>query len=169
VNLATLRQSKAFRIGGQLALVVVVVLAVRAFQTRGVARGTAPDLDAPGLDGTEVSLAAHRGEPVMVHFFATWCGVCRAEEHNVRAVAEDHAVIAIASRSGTDASVESYAREHGLEMPIVTDPRGAIAGAWGVSAFPTTFVLSPSGEIAHVEVGYTTELGLRARLALAGL
>jgi alkyl hydroperoxide reductase subunit AhpC len=52
-------------------------------------------------------------------------------------------------------------------MPIVLDPDGRLARAWGVRSLPTSFVVDREGEIRTVEVGYTTELGLRARLWLA--
>jgi hypothetical protein len=51
----------------------------------------------------------------------------------------------------------------------VLDEDGAVARRWGVKAYPTTFYLDAAGVIRHVEVGYTTTLGMRARLALAGL
>ncbi len=106
---------------------------------------------------------------MVVHFFATWCGVCKAEEHNIKAVAEDHRMIAIATESGGVPAVAQYAADNGLSMPIVIDPDGALAESWGVGSFPTTFVVDEDGKIASVEVGYMSELGLRGRLAWAGL
>ncbi|MGC4117189.1 MAG: hypothetical protein QM765_22035 [Myxococcales bacterium] len=46
--------------------------------------------------------------------------------------------------------------------------REKLARAWGVNAFPTSFFVGKDGEIRFVETGYTTELGMRLRLALAG-
>ncbi|AKF06568.1 redoxin domain-containing protein [Sandaracinus amylolyticus] len=153
------------------ALVVIAILvAVRAWQTRDLPSGPAPALDARDLAGTPVSLEDLE-RPVIVHFMASWCGVCRAEEPNVAAVARDHDVIAIATTSGSPDEVRAWIEsETELDATrIVADPRGTLAQRWGVRAFPTSFYVDREGDIRHVEVGYTTELGMRARVWLAGL
>ncbi len=161
------RENKWVRRTVEALIIVAAFLAVRAWQTHGTAEGRAPALTATTLSGEAVSLAALRGEPVLVHFWATWCGVCEAEEGNVVSVAEDHRVVTVATRSGGPAEVGAYVREHGFDAPVVLDPDGRLAAAWGVRSLPTSFVLDPDGTIRHVEVGYTTELGMRARLWLA--
>ncbi|MFW5876970.1 MAG: protein disulfide oxidoreductase [Myxococcota bacterium] len=150
-------------------VVVLIIVAVRAWQQRGAASGEAPALEAPDLDGQLVSLAEARGRPVLVHFWATWCGVCTAMDGNVDGVADDYDVIAVASWSGGPAEVREHLAQEGLDMPVVLDPNGTLAQSYGVQAVPTSFVVDPDGNIRHTEVGYTTGLGLRARLWLAGL
>jgi len=150
-----------------LLVVAVIVVGVRAYQQRSLASGVAPPLRAPDLAGREVDLAAYRGKPVIVHFWATWCAMCRAEQHNIDAVARDIPVVTIATDSGTRARVATYVRAHGIEPRVVVDEYGALRSNFGVRAFPTTFVLDAEGRIRHVEVGYTSELGLRARAWLA--
>ena len=105
----------------------------------------------------------------MLHFWATWCGVCKAEQHNVVALARDHRVIAVASSSGTPEAVQTYARQSGFDVPIAIDPNGALARKFGVGAFPTSFFIDADGQITAVETGYTTELGMRLRMWWAAL
>jgi len=151
----------------EIAVVALVVLGFRAWQTRGAADGPAPALSATTITGEPVSLEG-LGEPVLVHFWATWCGVCQAEEGNIDSVAEGHRVISVASQSGHPQRVAAYMAQRGLSFPVVNDPRGALSHRWGVDAYPTSFVVDADGRIRHVEVGYTTTLGLRSRLLLAG-
>ncbi|MDQ3036913.1 MAG: redoxin family protein [Myxococcota bacterium] len=154
----------------EIVIVIAIVLAIRGWQTRSVAGGPAPSIDAADLSGELVRDVAPRERPVLVHFLASWCGVCEAEEPNLVALARDHDVIAIATQSGDVDQVRAWIDDETDlgEVRVVADPRGTIAARWGVSAFPTSFYVDRSGGVRHVEVGYTTELGMRARMWLAG-
>ncbi len=155
------------RIALEAGVVLAVVLAVRAWQTRDAPDGPAPELSGRTLDGSTLALPTTPGEPVLVHFWATWCGVCRAEQGTIEALAADHRVITVAAQSGGPGEVGAYLRDEGLSFPVILDPRSELTRRWGVRAFPTSFVVGPDGTIRNVEVGYTTSLGLRARLWLA--
>lgn len=151
------------------ALVIALVIGIRAWQSYGTASGEAPAIAGVDLAGAAVSLDRLE-RPVVVHFMASWCGVCAAEEGNVAALARDHDVIAIASQSGDEGAVRAWISTTDLgDVRIIPDPRGDLARAWGVRAFPTAFYLDRAGRIRHVEVGYTSELGMRLRVWLSGL
>ncbi len=148
-------------------ILLVVFLGVRAWTQRGVVEGAAPPLAGRLLDGGRASLAALRGRPVLVHFWATWCPVCRLEQSSVQALADaGYAVLGVAMQSGGRTEVRAFLREQGLSFPVLVDAHGALARRFGVRGVPTSFVVGPQGRIRFVEVGYTSELGLRARLWL---
>jgi len=149
-------------------IVVVALVGIRAYQQRDLPNGPAPPFEGDLLDGSRAALAVYRGEPLLVHFWATWCGVCRMEQGSLDAIAADRPVLSIASRSGDAAAVSTYVTSHQVKPGVIVDSSGALAERYGVHAFPTTFVLDRNGDIRFREVGYTTELGLRARLWLAG-
>ena len=148
-------------------LFVAVYFGVRAYQQRTLVEGPAPALQASLLDGTAVNLASLRGQPVLVYFWATWCPVCRLEQGSIESIAGDYRVIGIAMQSGPSSEVAKYLHAHGLHVPVVNDPDGAIAAVWGVRATPTAFIVDGDGRIRFRETGYTSEIGLRLRLWLA--
>jgi thiol-disulfide isomerase/thioredoxin len=164
------RFSKWRSIGIEVLLFIVVVVAIRAWQQRDMISGAAPVLQGVTLAGQPYKLPAHPDRPVLVHFWATWCPVCRAEQGSIAAIANDNPnVISIAMQSGKPEEVARYMREQGISFSALNDPDGSISAAWGVHAVPASFIIGPDGQIRFVEVGYTTGPGLRLRLWLAGI
>ena len=157
-----------WRIVKVLAL-LVLILGVRAWQQSGTASGQAPALTGVMLGGKPVALKAFAGQPVLVHFWATWCPICRAEQDSIDALARDVPVITVAMQSGGHETVARYLQQEALHFPVLNDPDGMIASQWGVRAVPASFIVDGAGQIRFVEVGYTTGIGLRLRLWLAGL
>jgi thiol-disulfide isomerase/thioredoxin len=152
-----------------LGLIALLVVGIRGYQQRNLPSGPAPELAGSDLNGVTASLADYRGKPVLLHFWATWCGVCKTEQPSLDALSHDLPVLTIASQSGDADEVGAFVREHGIEPRVIADPSSALARRFSVTMYPTTFVIDAGGEIRHVEVGYTTELGLRARMWLARL
>lgn len=151
-------------------LFVAVIAGVRAWQQRDMASGPAPALQGVTLSGKPYLLPAHPTRPVLVHFWATWCPICRTEQGSIAAIAHDYPdVITIAMQSGKPEEVAAYMHEQGIDFPVVNDASGSLSNAWGVHAVPASFIIAPDGQIRFVEVGYTTGLGIRLRLWLAGL
>jgi len=156
------------RNAGKGAAVLALFLVLRAFTQRGIASGAAPPLVGSDLDGHAISLGDLRGKSVMVHFWATWCPVCEAEIASVDALARSHAVLTVATSSGHAREIRADMEKRGVSFPVVVDPEGELARAWGVRAFPTTFFVTPNQEIRLAETGFTTAFGFRARLWLSG-
>jgi peroxiredoxin len=152
----------------ELIILILIFLAVKLYLQRDLVSGEAPPLGGTLLKGRTVSLETYRGEPLLLHFWATWCRVCRLEQGSIDNISKDHTVLTVAMNSGPASDVGSYLREHNLDFPVLVDEHGTLARRYGVSGVPTSFIINPSGEIAYTEVGYTTAWGLRFRLWLAG-
>jgi peroxiredoxin len=149
---------------------VVVMGGIRAWQQRDIVSGSAPALQGLTLAGQPYKLPAHPARPVLVHFWATWCPVCRTEQSSIAAIAHDDPdVITIAMQSGKPEEVARFMKEQGIDFPVMNDADGSISNTWGVHAVPASFIIAPDGQISFVEVGYTTGIGLRLRLWLAGI
>jgi thiol-disulfide isomerase/thioredoxin len=161
---------KGGRLRGWVLNLVVIALAFSAVQwwrTRPLASGPAPALAGATLAERAFDLRTERSEPVLVHFWATWCPVCRMMEGTVDGIAKDHRVITVALQSGTPQEIGRFMRKEGLDFPVIPDPDGRIASRWGVSGVPATFVVDSAGQIRDATVGLSTGPGLRARLWLA--
>lgn len=163
-----MRDKRWFRWAIEAVVVVVIMTGVHFYTTRGAVRGMAPAVAGVTLDGRPVSLAQWRGRPVLVHFWATWCPVCRLEQGSIQDIARGHAIITVATQSGDAAKVRAWLRDQGLRMPVLLDEDGSMATAWGARGVPASFIVDGRGRIRFVEFGYTTEWGLRLRLWLAG-
>lgn len=161
------RQRKWLFILAEVLVFIGLYLGLRAYMQRDMAVGPAPPLAGVSLEGERVSLADYRGGPVLVHFWAEWCGVCRLEQDSVQAISQDWPVLSVALQSGTAAEVAAYLAEHGLTWKTLNDPDGRLATHFGVRGVPASFIVDRDGQIRFRERGYTTEWGLRARLWLA--
>ncbi|MAT64170.1 MAG: protein disulfide oxidoreductase [Gammaproteobacteria bacterium] len=156
------------RAAWQAALVLLALGAVHLYRTWDTASGQAPAFQARDLQGRPVAPADYAGRPMLVHFWASWCPVCRLEEDSIDAIAHDHPVLTVALDSGSDGELKQYMAEQGLEFTVINDRDGAIAARYGVQGVPASFVIGPQGDIRFTSVGYTTGIGLRLRLWLAG-
>jgi thiol-disulfide isomerase/thioredoxin len=153
----------------ELALVLVVFAGIQAYNSAGAARGDAPRLEGLSTAGGMAALPVDSPKGTIVHFWATWCGICELMDTSVSALAEDHQVVTVALKSGGPATVRDHLSAADLGFTAIIDDGGLHADRWGVRGVPTTFFITPEGTIESVTVGYTSWLGMRIRLWLAGL
>ncbi len=154
-----------------LLLIAAGVVLIGVWQTRSLAEGNAPPFAGHLLSGEPTSLqaalASAQGKPLILHFWASWCGICSMMDGSVNAIAQDWPMLSVAYQSGEIPDVMRHMQNHGLDFPTLMDTDGTIGLVYGVTAVPTTFILKPDGEIAFRSVGYSTGWGLRLRLWLA--
>ena len=134
----------------------------------------APSFSARDLDGREISLASLRGKVVLVNFWATWCGPCRAEIPDLIALQEKYRdglqVIGISQDEAPVDLVRRFVADHHMNYPVVMSSPEIEALFPGVNALPTSFIVDRQSRIVQKHVGMlaksTTEQETRA---LAGL
>jgi peroxiredoxin len=116
------------------------------------------DFTAQDHQGKMVSLSDYRGKIVFVNFWATWCGVCKAEKPNLEDMAQelesdDFVVLTLASDPSWDKIREYFPNGSALKVlldpPSGDDNLGVIARSYGITAVPESFVIDRKGHIRH--------------------
>ena len=115
-----------------------------------------PALDLTDLQGQHWTTERLKGRAVVLNFWATWCPPCKEELPSLQTLHElgggDPVVLGINVRE-TPTAVRRYLMATGLTFPVVLDPRADLAKRFGVSAFPTTLLIAPDGQIRWRVVG----------------
>lgn len=114
----------------------------------------APDFTLQTPDGETIKLSDLRGKPVMINFWATWCGPCKIEmplfidAYNKN---KDNLVILGVDVQEQPAQVKAFAEQMGLTFPLVIDPTGEVSTIYQVRGLPTTIFVNAEGvvEAAH--------------------
>jgi thiol-disulfide isomerase/thioredoxin len=133
-----------------------------------------PAFSVTDLSGRSMSSDEWRGKVVLVNFWATWCGPCRAEIPDLVRLQEkyrDHLVIVgVSEDEGPIDMVQRFADEHHVNYPIVMTTPELQRIFTGIVALPTTFTIDPDGLLVQKHVGLLNARHTEAvTRALAGL
>ncbi len=116
----------------------------------------APDFTLQTLDGESFTLSQQNGTPMVLNFWATWCGPCRNELPALQSAARryDGQVRFVGVDQGETAQdVQSFVDEFGLTYPIPMDIELTAADAYNVMGLPTTYFVDADGVIRHLWSG----------------
>jgi thiol-disulfide isomerase/thioredoxin len=135
----------------------------------------APDFLLSNLDGKPVSLVGARGKVILLNFWATWCGPCRAETQDLIQLQNKYKdslqIIGLAVDVDDAAEVQSFAESSGINYPVAVAPIELRMQYGGITALPTSFLIDPEGRVVQKHVGLSDpilyELEIRALLHLA--
>lgn len=157
----------------QALIALSVFLAVSHWQTRRLlptGDAPAPDFALTDLDGRTVRLSDYAGKTVLLHFWATWCGVCRHEVGALNDLADslgdDQVLLTVAADGANVAGVRRFVAERGARYPVLLGDE-AIVDAYRVNVFPTNYFIAPSGRISASTVGMSTRWSLKTRMSCA--
>jgi cytochrome c biogenesis protein CcmG/thiol:disulfide interchange protein DsbE len=135
-----------------VAAIAIVLVVDRPDESQSGAATSGPDagpatLTGETMEGGSFDLTDYRGRPVVINFFASWCGPCNSEAPDLAAFARENPDVAfVGIDTGDDLDDgKAFVEKYGLAYPMVFDADGAIAGAWGVDGIPTTVFLDAGG------------------------
>ncbi|MGP0071818.1 MAG: TlpA family protein disulfide reductase [Bryobacteraceae bacterium] len=124
------------------------------------------DMAFPQLNGASWRLSDHRGQVVLINYWASWCAPCRQETPGLIDLARDYrykglSMVGIAIDEGGKPAVESFLREFHLPYPVLM-PDLASPSAPAIDALPTTVLVDRNGRVAKSYVGAVRESIFRA-------
>jgi thiol-disulfide isomerase/thioredoxin len=117
----------------------------------------APPFDLKDLDGKQLKLEALRGKVILLNFWATWCGPCRAEIPSLIELQKRYKdrlqVIGLAVDEEDDNAVQKFVASEGVNYPVAICPPEIRMAYGGIAALPTVFVINAEGGIVQKHVG----------------
>jgi thiol-disulfide isomerase/thioredoxin len=118
---------------------------------------TAPVFLLNDLEGKPVSLAEAKGKVVLLNFWATWCGPCRAEIPDLvdlqKRYADKLEIIALATQEDDADQVRRFVLDSGINYRVAMAPDDVVREYGGIAALPTSFVIDAQGRVVQKHVG----------------
>lgn len=157
--MTTATAKRAFVTRAAAVLLAVGALGLSACRSSGGPRpgDLAPDFVLPALDGGVQKLSNHRGKPVLVNLWATWCPPCIAELPLLDAIVRDYGprglVVLGVAGDDDDARVRQFVAERSPAFQVLLDPGGTVGTQYGITGYPETFIVDRDGKLVAKFVG----------------
>ena len=140
------------------AAAIAATAGVPAFAAPPALNSIAPDFALKAVDGRNVRLSEYRGEPVVLHFWASWCGPCRESVAALDALGLSSGTPVLGvNLDGVDRSAAVAESLH-LKSPTLVDAQQSVARTYDVVKLPLTLLLDAEGHVRASWSGVPADL-----------
>jgi peroxiredoxin len=137
---------------------MLLVIAPATWAAMPAPGSVAPDFALKSSSGKNLRLSEHRGEVVLLNFWATWCGPCRQELPLLNRIHEQYRKVGLTllgvNIDDRADSGQAMARKLGITFPILFDPGKQVSRRYDVDAMPSTLLIDRSGTVRYIHRGY---------------
>ncbi|ERM58064.1 MULTISPECIES: protein disulfide oxidoreductase [Vibrio] len=145
-------------------IVGVVSFAMDFYHSRSMPQGNAVPIVGKSLQGEDIDVIelSKNGKPVIVYFWATWCGACKFVSPTVNSFSDTHQIVSVALSSGQDERVQRFLDAKEYQFPTINDVSGSISRDWRINVTPSIVIIK-DGKISSIATGVTSPIGLWLR------
>jgi peroxiredoxin len=122
------------------------------------ANDAAPDFALKSTQGDNIRLSEHRGEVVLLNFWASWCGPCRQEMPLLNTLQQRYNKLGFnvvgVNVDKDSALANKLLKDIPVTFPVLLDNTGAVSASYNVSSMPTTVIIDRDGNMRYLHRGY---------------
>ncbi len=133
----------------------------------------APDFTVYDESGVAHKLSDFKGKPVILNFWASWCGPCKSEmpdfNEAYKTYGEEINFLMVNCTDGYSETVESaggFIKENGFTFPVYYDTSSEAAYAYNISSIPATYFIDSNGNVVTHNIGYLSAAALQSRIEM---
>ncbi len=154
-------------------VVLVAAILISLISVHAGAADSAPDFTLDGLSAKKVTLSSFQGKPVLLNFWATWCGYCRKERPHLNTIYNEYKdkgliVLSVSTDRSVD-KVKNYLKNIPADFIVLSDADGRVAATYGIRGFPSSFLIDRKGNVVNSFVGYREWTNASSKRLIDGL